>query len=85
MSFLEIVFQVIIEAISSKILSYPFVLLFKGIYYSGVGIIKVLTFSQKSISELSQEFKNSSLPYFLGSGLFLIVGYLIHQLFLNYF
>lgn len=56
--------------------------LFRGVKLSGLLALKILTLSNRPLTELEDHYKDSSKPYFLGFGitigLFYLISYLIN-------
>ncbi len=53
--FVEILFRIVILGI------------FKIIYWTGVLVLKIITFNKQPLAELFETYKDSALPYFIGT------------------
>lgn len=65
---IEVIAEVIIYFFVDIIFQGIILRFFKIIKTIGIIILKLMTFSGKSIKELKDSYKDSSIPYFLGFG-----------------
>lgn len=76
--------QIIIEAIAyfvAEVVFGGFIMgIFKLMRLVGLMVLKIIRLSDKSIKELKEVYKDSSIPYFLGFGLTIGIIYLLIEL-----
>ena len=70
---IEVIFELFVEIVFQGIIL-GFFRVVKGI---GLFVLKLMTSSNKSLPELKEKYKNSSLPYFLGFGVTFRIIYLL--------
>ena len=66
---LEVIFELITKFFIQILFEGVILKIFKSIYWLGVAVLKLITFSPKSIKELKEKHKDSSKPYFIGFGI----------------
>ena len=63
---IEVIFEMLIYIFVDVIFGGIILGIFKGVHSIGLIVLKLITFSNKSIQELKEKYKDSSKPYFLG-------------------